>query len=115
MTNGITLPSGPDRHCASSSSSQFLPPCTVSILLASFCLSPLPSSFSSASSAHSGSCNIMDSGHTLFLWFMQTVHCISMLLSCCACEGEAWTPEGRLRLHARLDADLVDETGLGPM
>ncbi|KAJ8589226.1 hypothetical protein M405DRAFT_818352 [Rhizopogon salebrosus TDB-379] len=34
MTNGITSPSGPDRHCASSSSSQFLPPCTVSILLA---------------------------------------------------------------------------------
>jgi hypothetical protein len=40
-----------------------------------------------------------------------------MLLSCCACEEEAWTAEGRLRLwcfHAWLDVDLVDETGLGP-
>ncbi|KAJ8590629.1 hypothetical protein M405DRAFT_815904, partial [Rhizopogon salebrosus TDB-379] len=90
MTNGITPPSGLDRHCASSSSSQFLPPCTSRSSLSSFCFSPLPSSFSSASSARS--CNIMDSGH-----------------------GEAWKPEGRLRLwcfHARLDADLVDETGL---
>ncbi|KAJ8597844.1 hypothetical protein M405DRAFT_803349 [Rhizopogon salebrosus TDB-379] len=34
MTNGITPPSGLDRHCTSSSSSQFLPPCTLSILLA---------------------------------------------------------------------------------
>ncbi|KAJ8587849.1 hypothetical protein M405DRAFT_820830 [Rhizopogon salebrosus TDB-379] len=60
----------------------------------------------------------MDRGHILFLRFKETAHCISMLLSCCACEGEPWTPGGRLRLrsfHARLDADLVDETGLGPM
>ena len=33
MKNGITPPSGLDRHCASSSSSQYLPPCTLSILL----------------------------------------------------------------------------------
>ncbi|KAJ8581030.1 hypothetical protein M405DRAFT_833184 [Rhizopogon salebrosus TDB-379] len=32
MTNGIAPPL--DRHCASSSSSQFLPPCKLSILLA---------------------------------------------------------------------------------
>ncbi|KAJ8582805.1 hypothetical protein M405DRAFT_829963, partial [Rhizopogon salebrosus TDB-379] len=49
---------GLDRHCASSSSSQFLPPCN--------------------------SCNVMDSGHILFLWFKETPHCISVLLSCCA-------------------------------
>ncbi|KAJ8587622.1 hypothetical protein M405DRAFT_821290 [Rhizopogon salebrosus TDB-379] len=51
-----------------------------------------------ASSSSSHSCNIMDGGHILLLWFKETAHCISMLLSYCACEGEAWPPEGRLRL-----------------
>ncbi|KAJ8583089.1 hypothetical protein M405DRAFT_829426, partial [Rhizopogon salebrosus TDB-379] len=99
-TIGIRPSSGLDRHCASSSSSQLLPPCTLSILLALILLLAITILLipAASSAARSSSCNVMDSGHNLFLWFKETAHCISMLLSCCACEGEAWTPEGRLRL-----------------
>ncbi|KAJ8586877.1 hypothetical protein M405DRAFT_822637 [Rhizopogon salebrosus TDB-379] len=66
MTNGIIPPSGLDRHCASSSSSQFLPHRTLSILLAFILLLAITN-----------------------LLILETAHCISMLLPCCACEGEA--------------------------